>query len=219
MKEFGSEMSVALPTRGELHLPRKIWHLAMGLFIVGLYLGTGMGRATAVGILAGVFVFALAVETLRLQYPGVNSVTMRILAPLMRSHEVRRFSTVPYYVGAALLAIGLFPKDVAMLALMYLAVGGPMASLFGILFGRLGPRFASGKTLIGTCAGVVSCAAVTAIYLSASSLAAPEIAALAVFGGVAGGTAELLPIDIDDNFTIPMFSGLALWLAFIVIGA
>jgi len=42
--------------------------------------------------------------------------------------------------------------------------------------------------------------------------------ALTVMGGLAGGGAELLPLEVDDNFSIPIVSGFVLWLAFILLG-
>jgi dolichol kinase len=41
---------------------------------------------------------------------------------------------------------------------------------------------------------------------------------ISLAGGVAGGGAEMIPLDIDDNFSIPLVSGLALWMAFVVFG-
>jgi dolichol kinase len=41
---------------------------------------------------------------------------------------------------------------------------------------------------------------------------------LSLVGGIAGGTAELLPLEVDDNFSIPVVSGFVLWLTFIVLG-
>ena len=43
--------------------------------------------------------------------------------------------------AAALLTIAIFPKPIATLSILYLALGDPIASLFGILYGGKGPRF------------------------------------------------------------------------------
>ena len=39
-----------------------------------------------------------------------------------------------------------------------------------------------------------------------------------LLGGLIGGTVEMLPLDVDDNFSIPVVSGFAMWLLFIVMG-
>jgi acyl phosphate:glycerol-3-phosphate acyltransferase len=160
----------------------------------------------------------LLMEATRLRIPAWNEKLLRFWGPFMRASEVNRFSTVPHYISAAIIAIGIFPKPVAVLCLLYLACGDPMASLIGILYGHKGPRFKNGKTLIGTAAGVVVCALVTLIYLKTLEFPDTTILFLTVIGGLAGGLAELLPFEIDDNFTIPVISGFVMWFAFLLFG-
>ena len=117
-----------------------------------------------------------------------------------------------------MLAIAIFPKPVAILSILYLACGDPMASLIGILYGNKGPRFANGKSAIGTAAGVLICTLVTFIYLKSISIPDGTTLILSLIGGLAGGMVELIPFDVDDNFTIPVISGFILWLAFMICG-
>ena len=79
-------------------------------------------------------------------------------------------------------------------------------------------RLASGKSLIGTLAGTVTCAIVTFIFLTNLQLSDGVVLTLTAIGGLAGGTAELFPLEVDDNFSIPIVSGFVLWLAFILLG-
>jgi dolichol kinase len=208
---------VRLHLRTDLHLARKVWHMTMGLFAVAVY-SSGMSRTTAVFILCSVLGFNLLVEMARLRAPSFNDKFMRICAPIMRSSEANKLSGVPYYLASMILAIGIFPRPIAILSIIYLACGDPIASLFGIIYGDRGKRFANGKSIIGTMAGVLTCAIVTFIFLSTLNLNDHAVLALTVVGGLAGGMAELLPLDVDDNFSIPIVSGFALWLAFILLG-
>lgn len=208
---------LSLQTRSDLHLARKAWHMAMGVLIAFIYL-SGMRAGTAAWILASVLGFAVFIETVRLQYPFLNSVVLRFWAPLMRAHEANRMSAVPHYLLACIFAISVFPKPVAVLSILYLACGDPLASLFGILYGDRSLRFSNGKSLIGTAAGVMTCMAITFLFLVASGVSEMAVVPVAIIGGLAGGMAELLPVDVDDNFTIPTFSGFILWLAFIAFG-
>jgi dolichol kinase len=214
-----SQADRPLHARTDLHIARKVWHLAMGVLIVGLYMA-GIPAPVGVATLGAILAFTVLLETVRLRSPRVNHVVLKVGAPIMRAHETTRMSTVPQYLLASILAIAIFPKPVAILSILYLACGDPMASLFGIRFGHLGPRFSSGKSFIGTAAGVLVCALVTAIFASVTGLTYDPtvILALSVIGGLAGGTAELLPFEVDDNFTIPTASGFVLWLAFIGLG-
>ena len=190
----------------------------MGMVIVGIYLFSGMSRVTAVTILASVLGFDLFIETLRLRSPTLNQAVLKIWGPFIRRCEVNRISGIPYYVGAACLAIAIFPKEVAAVSIMLLAWGDPIASLFGILYGDRSVRFSNGKSLIGTLAAVLACVIVSSIFWTAFSFNPLEYVALVLVGGIAGGTAEMLPFEIDDNFSIPMVSGFALWLTYIVLG-
>jgi len=208
---------IRLHFRNDLHLLRKLWHMIMGLVIVFCYL-SGTSRSTGVLILGSVLGFDLLMESMRLRSPAFNEKMLRFWGPFMRAHEVNRFSTVPHYVSAAIIAVGIFPKPIAVLSLLYLACGDPIASLVGILYGHKGPRFASGKTLIGTAGGVLTCAILTWVYLKSLEVSDGMVIVMSIIGGLAGGMAELLPFDIDDNFTIPVISGFVLWFSFMVFG-
>ena len=211
-------MSTRIQSRSDLHLARKVWHAGMGTLIVGLYLFTGMSRVTGVSILACALGLDLFLETLRLRSPSINRAVLRVWAPFIRQCEVNRMSGTPYYIGAACLTIAIFPKEIAALSILLLAWGDPIASLFGVLFGDRSVRFANGKSLIGTLAGVIACLVVATVFLRVYPFAPFEYLALVVVAGLAGGTAEMLPLEIDDNFSIPTVSGFALWLTYIVLG-
>jgi dolichol kinase len=40
---------------------------------------------------------------------------------------------------------------------------------------------------------------------------------MTLLGGFAGAVAEALPLDIDDNFSIPVVSGFIMWAGFLLI--
>lgn len=212
--------TIRLAMRNDLHLARKIWHTFMGMLIVFVYVFSGMSVGTAVMILGSVLGLDLLVETARLRIPSFNDQVLRFWGPFMRSCEVSKMSGVPYYILASMLALAIFPKPVGVLSVLFLAIGDPIASLIGILYGKNSPKVAQGKSLVGTFAGVVSCMLVTLVFLKAWPVPVSDSAwiALSVIGGLAGGTAELAPFDMDDNFTIPMISGFVMWLAFIAFG-
>jgi diacylglycerol kinase (CTP) len=210
-------LSGSLHLRSDLHLTRKLWHMGMGLMIAMLY-WNGMARGTAVVLLSCFLGLDLLIETARLNSPAVNAQVMKFWGPLMRTNEANRLSGTPFYLASAVLAVGIFPREVAVLSILCLAFGDPMSSVFGILFGKHGPRFKSGKSLIGTSAGVITCALVSLVFLAFAGISGAPLALLALVGGFAGGTAELLPLEVDDNFSIPVVTGFALWLAFILVG-
>lgn len=203
--------------RSDLHLARKVWHMFMGLAVALVYLA-GVPKNAGLLILGAVLVFDLFMETARLRSPALNERILRFWGPIMRTSEVNRISGVPYYIASAILAIAIFPKTIAVLAILFLAIGDPIASIAGILYGDRGPRFANGKSLIGSLAGVLACAAISFIFLKAAGIGGGHLAILTALGGLAGGGAEILPLEIDDNFSIPIVSGFVLWLGFIALG-
>lgn len=212
---LGAAFPVRLHLRSDLHLARKTWHMFMGLLIAIIY-QSGMSRSTAVITLGCALGLDLLVETIRLKVPSFNEKVLRLWGPVMRSCEVDRFSGTPYYIAAAILAIGLFPKPIAVLSILYLAFGDPMASIFGILFGKKSLKLANGKSLIGTAAGVLTCTLVSLLFLSNSQFPWEMVWTLSLIGGLAGGAAELLPLEVDDNFSIPIVSGFVLWFGFLL---
>jgi diacylglycerol kinase (CTP) len=210
--------AVRLQLRSDLHLARKAWHMIMGLVVAGLYYFTGMERSTAILLLGSVLGFDLLIETARLRIPSLNEKVMRAWKPFMRSCEANRISGVPYYLSSSILSIAIFPLPIAVLSIIYLACGDPMSSLIGIQYGSLGPRFSNGKSLIGTAAGVITCWIVGFVFLSLYGMTGSALWILTLVGGLAGGTAEMLPLEVDDNFSIPTVSGFVLWAAFILMG-
>ena len=211
------DIPIRIHFRTDLHLMRKMFHAFMGLIIVLIYM-SGISRGMGVLILGFFLGLDLFVEFTRLRNPVLNEKMVKIWGPFLRAHEMTQLSTIPHYIFAAMIAVGLFPKPIAVLSLLYLACGDPIASLAGILYGHHGPRFENGKTWIGTAAGVFVCVLVTFFYLKSLRMAESLILPLSLMGGLAGGMTELLPLDIDDNFTIPVISGFVLWFTFMMLG-
>ena len=82
--------------------------------------------------------------------------------------------------------VAAFPKDVAVLAILYLALGDPFASTIGIRFGKLGPRFSNGKSLIGSLGGLFICAVTTGLFFIRQLHLSWTLAQVALLGGLAG---------------------------------
>lgn len=212
--------SERLAMRNDLHIARKLWHVGMGLTMILVYLLTGMSQQTAILILGSVLGVDLLVETARLRLPAFNQQVCKYWGPFMRSCEVNKMSGAPYYILSSLLALTIFPKPVGVLSILFLAIGDPFASVMGITFGKKSIRIAQGKSLIGTLSGIAACTLVSLVFLKVYPIPVTDGAwwMISLVGGVAGGTAELAPFDLDDNFTIPMISGFVLWLAFMAFG-
>jgi diacylglycerol kinase (CTP) len=217
MRRFtAAKMTQVFHFKTDLHLARKLWHVAMGLLIAGGY-ASWLPKGIVVITLTGFFLAFLVTELVRIRVPLVNKWVMIFFAPLMRKSEIHQVSGCTYFLASSLLAVALFPKDVAVLSILFLALADPLASVFGILFGEKSIQFKSGRTLIGTTAGVMTCFFISVLFFKNSGMTGSEVFLISALGGIAGGTAELLPFEVDDNFSIPMVSGLALWSGFLMV--
>lgn len=214
---FAVNGPTGLHLRSDLHLARKVWHMFMGATMASIYF-SGMSVHVAVLCLSVALCLSVSLEFARLRVPSFNEKIVRLWGPVMRHCEINRVSGIPFYILATLLAIGIFPKPIAVLSILYLAFGDPVASVVGILYGKYGPRFSNGKSLIGTLAGVATCTLVGFFFLKTLSLPPTVYLSLVLIGGIAGGVAELAPFEMDDNLSIPIVSGFVLWFAFIVFG-
>jgi dolichol kinase len=212
-----SELVNALPARSDLHIARKIWHILTGLLLVGTFVTQAASQAQIVTFLSVLLVAVSSLEFFRLKNPALNEKVIRLSGPIIRTNEVAKVSGVPFYVASSLIAIALFPKNVAVLSLLYLVLGDPIASFVGILSKKNSIQLIPGKSFQGTAAGFAVCALSTWFYLRSVGMHGIDLIRLTLLGGLAGALAEVLPFDIDDNFTIPMVSGFVLWLGFILI--
>lgn len=191
--------------------------MSMGLMMAVLYLG-GLSRGWAVTLLGIALTVSIFTEVSRLKNPSINAKLIRFWGPIMRSCEAERCSGIPFYLSSSLLAVAIFPQHIAVLSILYLAIGDPIASLMGLTYGQNSWKIANGKSLVGTASGMLACAFTTAVFLMAWGYPPALVGGLALLGGLAGGLAELLPLEVDDNFSIPMVSGFILWFTWILLG-
>jgi len=186
---------------------RKGIHLS-SIVIPVLYFLTP--RETALLITASLTVLALIVDLGRYYYSPFASRFNIIFGGLLRRHEsdpsAKRLNGGTYVLIAATLSILIFPKLIAITAFIILIVSDLAAALVGRKFGR---RPFLGKSLEGSLAfflsGLAVIAATPKIDYSAGEYA------IGVFAMLVGTVIEALPVDIDDNVSVPLSVGLAMW--------
>lgn len=181
--------------------PRKAIHLAMiGIPIGILYVPLVVSRR----ILMGVAIVLVVTDLVRIHQPRIRTYFLTFVGHLIRRHEREGITGSTYMLVSALLCTYLFEQRTAAAAMVYLIVGDTLAAMVGKAWGKI-PLF--GKTLEGSLAGLVSSFA--AAWLLVPGIAPWHLAAAAL----AAAVVEVLPIPVDDNFRIPLLSGLVLeWL-------
>ena len=122
------------------------------------------------------------------------------LALFLRSEEERRLTGATYFLLGATITVILFPRNIAALAILFLAFGDPVAAAVGVWKGR--------TKLWGRAWGAnLACLATCMVIGAAMSLRTHEPALLeAEMGAVFGTLFQALPWRIDDNLTIPVGS-------------
>ena len=181
---------------------RALFHILSGLSIViAALLLPRTVLLIALGVAAAAF---LSIDLIRLRVPRLNRRFVQLLMPFLKRNEAYRLTGSSYMLAASLIALLVFPRDIAVLAICFLAVGDTSATLVG---GYIGKMKIFGKTLEGVLACFISCVAAGLILYQVGL----NISVLTVIVGAVGATiAEALPLPINDNLTIPLLSGLAM---------
>lgn len=198
--------------RSDLHLTRKFFHMSGAVGLLVPYLFLGVTREMMSAVLGTLLAAVMSIEYARSRWAWVNGLMLRIMGPVMRDTEVNQLSGIPFYMASSLFAFLLFPQHIAVLSILYLALGDPSSSFFGVLYGK--HKIFPNKSLQGTLGGFTVCALATCAYLLWQGSPRTLLVVFSLLGGFAGSIAELLPLNIDDNFAIPVISGALMALAF-----
>ncbi len=200
-------------------IKRKLFRM-VGLLFPIVYLLSGLAlpawydRIPVLLILALFIGWMLFLESWRFRNPKVNRWLFERFKGFTKEKERDRVSSTTLFLTAAAVTIILFPRGVAMPALLFLTFGDPVAEIVGVNYGKL--KVLRGKTLEGTLAGAVACFLAGACLLPVESLGL-TIPVLLV-GAAAAALTELMPFPVDDNFTIPIGAGIAMLAAQTLLG-
>ena len=179
----------------KVEILRKMVHLATLIIPVGYALTS---EDTAIVFLVPFFIALLVVDLLRHFHSGLASLFRKyFLGRVLREEENATFMGSTYFLFSAILTILLFPKSIAIVSLLFLILSDTAAALVGKRIGRIS---LFGKTLEGSVAFCLTSLLIVWIY--------PNLNLLSGFLGALGATiAEVLPIGVDDNLTIPLVAG------------
>lgn len=162
-----------------------------------------VGKKQALILIGSLSAFFLLPDVLRLASSKINLFFFHRIKKVYRDKERKKFSSITIFLFAMFLTISIFERGIAALAVSFLIFGDFFSKVFGLLFGR--HRLFS-KTLEGSLAHLNAC--LVSGYLMANFLSLP----LSVFlvGAFAASLAELLPLGVDDNFSVALLSASAM---------
>ena len=149
----------------------------------------------------------LLIEFLRLNFVSVNRCFIFFFRAVMRERELAGLAASTYVAISALVAFLLFQKHVAVVAMCFLAIGDPLSDIVGTRFGK---RKLFAKSMEGNLTCFVSCLLV-GFALSYSVLDISLL--LVIIGAFSAALIQALPLPVNDNLSIPLFSGLCMSLA------
>lgn len=202
-----------------LHLQRRVQHLVTNLILTWLCTScSAFSRSALLLVLSAVVVLLLCLHLLR-RFPSINGLFVRACGSLLRPHELHGLPAGYYNLLSCLVCVAmneLAPTVVTLpivrLCLLYEAVGDPMAAVVGTVL--LPIPATSGKTAAGSAGMLLTCSAVTALYLLTthsplywSWLVIPPVVCALVerYSGRGSGRLGFL----DDNFTVPVVTSFA----------
>ncbi|MBT3219445.1 MAG: hypothetical protein HN348_10170 [Proteobacteria bacterium] len=213
LKQTGASVDHLHPTN---HL-RVAFHMSSGFLCLVLFEHI-LNYQWALVASAAWLVWAWTLEITRRYYPTWNDFLMTIFGPFARDHERYRINSATWFGTAIFILLITSPPMIAVLAVLVLAIGDPVAAMVGRRWGK--HRVFGHKSIEGTLGFTVACMAVGMTYLTIYywDIGFLAIVVLATVAAVVGAIVELLSTRLEDNLMVPIISAwvtsLVWWLAF-----
>lgn len=188
-------------------LARKAFHLSSTAVPLLVWL---VPRPLAIALLVPAAVLALAVDFARHRIRPFRYHFLRRTRTMLRSHERHGLAGATWMALAYAAAVVLFPKPVAVAAMLFNGLGDAAAALVGKRWGRRRTRW--GKSWEGFAAGLMVDLAVGIGMWMIAPAAVPL--AGAILGAIVAAAVEFAPLPLDDNVRVTLAGG-----AGIVLGA
>ena len=183
---------------------RQLFHLLLGFIIALLYITKILTIKTLMVI------FVIGIITSLLSYKYKLPLVYWFLKNFEREKDLKENpgKGTLAYIGGVLLSLILFEENIALAAIMVLAVGDSVSHMVGKYFGKRKYSIGSPKHLEGTAAGIFFAS------IAASMFVTPRLAFLGSIAGMLVESVELKigKMIIDDNLTIPLAVGLTIYL-------
>jgi dolichol kinase len=203
-------------TRKDLQIARRLFHMGNGVFFASIY-AILLSHSQMVHFLGAMACILYLIEQIRISYPELQEKLQFVTKFIMRAEEQLKESAMVPYAFAILLTIISFPKVIALSAIYTLAIADPLSAIIGIKYGKR--RIVPHKSLEGSAAFFVATFFCILIpFLASYSSFDMEILILSLVAAFIVSAFEMLPLRLDDNLTIPLFSAATLWILCAILG-
>ena len=179
---------------------RKAIHFSLILLPLGYRYLVSYNKEITLIILSSLLFIALIVEILRVKHTTCKRLFFDLFGLMMRRREYHDFTSATYMLISVVIAIAVFPPEIAFAAISFLAIGDTLAALVGLQFGKR--KFCGmPKSLEGSLACFIGTFVFGMFFLEPI---------MAFSGALAATLAELLPLHFDDNIKVPIISGIVM---------
>ncbi len=201
-------MQATLKQHHDVHLARKIWHFLGVIFIAVCY--HNLERSEAIRFLMIFGTLCISIDLLRLSNQRINEWAIRILRPIMRDSEKNKLAGTTYLIVGVFVIVLFFDPLIVKLSLLFLAFADPIASYFGIRYGR--DKIFGRKSLQGSLAAFITCLIISLVYFYSKNLMLDRLFIVSILAALAGAVAEAVPVGrLDDNLLLPVLSSVLLY--------
>ncbi len=196
--------------RTDLQWPRRLFHMLCGIAVAFMY-QVLFTHSQAVYLLGFIACIVYIFEQVRVNYPELANTFWLPSRYLLRAEEqLKESAQVPYMMGLLLTLLS-FPKTIAIASILTLAIADPLSAIIGIRYGK--NRIVKHKSLEGSAAFFLGCLGSLLISFSLNTELTLPFIILSIFIAFIVSIFEMIPIKIDDNLTIPLFTAAITWIA------
>lgn len=201
-----------LASRENMQWARKVSHTSLGLLFLYVFVYSGWSKTVLWTLAGGFILWAFVLETARHLNPRVNEWVCRYFRPIMREREKTKINSAMFFIVSMVIVYFVFPIEVTMLTMLFLAVGDPLAGIVGVYWGKR--KLSPHVSLEGSLACFTACAALAALcagVLFSTTLSLLPLLVFSLISGLIGALTESSFKKLDDNLVMPLLSAPLLW--------
>lgn len=187
---------------------RKTYRIIVGsIFPIVYYFSPKWVPISIIGFFL-LLIFILEVE--RHIHPGLWPFIIKRPYGKIFKKEPGKILGTTYFLLGSFITIIFFEKDIAISVLLFTVFGDAISAIVGVKYGKI--KLFGNKTLEGSFSFFLICLAVGIglIYLPRLRILHTLNPFLILFGSAAAAFMELLPLRVDDNLSVPIFSGIVM---------
>jgi glycerol-3-phosphate acyltransferase PlsY len=165
-------------------------------------------QSIALLIISIFLAFFILLDLYRIFFKKITGNNRTEVKSIFRKKEYQKFSSISIYLVAFFITILVYPKNIAITATTFLIFGDISSKIFGLGFGR---HKILNKTIEGTLAffgSMLVCGYFLYPLLGISLV-------VLVLGMIAAPIVELLSLEMDDNFTVPIISAAVMYATYL----